>query len=157
NVISVNFESEDPNKAARIANAIADSYIATTLDSKIKSTKMLSQWLQDRLSELRTQALDADRALQDYKIANNLIATGKGSSPNSEALSTLDTQLSNARLAVAEAKARLDRIQQMGRESIMSFIAADVGSNPDSSRSGRLNWALSNAEILRLRTQYREL
>jgi polysaccharide biosynthesis transport protein len=157
NVISVSFESEDPNKAARIANAIADSYIATTLDSKIKATKMVSQWLQDRLTELRTQALDADRALQDYKIANNLIATGKGNLPNSEALNTLDTQLSNARIAVAEAKARLDRIQRMGAESIMNVIAADVGSNPEVARSGRLNWALTNAEILRLRTQYREL
>src|SRR5205823_1743581 len=72
-------------------------------------------------------------------------------------LTNLNTQLTNARIAVAEAKARLDRIQRMGGESIMNFIATDVRSNPDTSRALRLNWALSGTEIVRLRTQYREL
>src|SRR5258706_5797999 len=113
NVISVTFASEDPNKAASIANAIADTYIATTLETKLKSTKQVSQWLQDRLMELRVQALDADRALQNYKIANNLVNTGKGLL-SSEQLSNLNTQLTNARIAVTEAKARLDGIRQGG-------------------------------------------
>ena len=72
NVISVTFESQDPNKAAEIANALADTYIATTLDAKLKSTKVVGQWLQDRLTELKRQATEAERALQDYKVANNL-------------------------------------------------------------------------------------
>ena len=111
NVINVTFASEDPNKAASIANAVADTYIATTLEAKLKSTKIVSQWLQDRLMELKVQATDADRALQNYKIANNLVNTGKGSL-NSEQLSSLNTQLTNARIAVAEAKARLDGIRR---------------------------------------------
>jgi succinoglycan biosynthesis transport protein ExoP len=113
NVISVNFASEDPNKAASIANEIADTYIATTLETKLKSTKLVGQWLQDRLMELRVQALDADRALQDYKIANNLVNTGK-SSLSSDQLANLNTQVASARVAVSEAKARLDGIKQMG-------------------------------------------
>ncbi len=125
NVINVTFASEDPNKAATIANAIADTYIATTLETKLKSTKLVSQWLQDRLMELRAQALDADRALQNYKIANNLVNTDKGSL-NSEQLSNLNTQLTNARVAVTEAKARLDSIRQTGGEGMMSAAATDA-------------------------------
>ena len=89
NVISVTFASEDPNKAANVANAISDTYIATTLETKLKSTNMVSQWLQARLMELRVQALDADRALQNYKINNNLVNTDKGLL-NSEQLSNLN-------------------------------------------------------------------
>ncbi len=37
NVISVTFALEDPNKAADIANAIADTYITNTLEAKLKS------------------------------------------------------------------------------------------------------------------------
>jgi succinoglycan biosynthesis transport protein ExoP len=111
NVINVTFASEDPNKAASIANAIADVYIATALETKLKSTKMVGQWLQDRLTELKAQAMDADRALQNYKIANNLVNTGKGSL-SSEQLTNMNTQLTNARVAVSEAKARLDSINQ---------------------------------------------
>src|SRR5205085_9888361 len=67
NVINVAFESSDKFKAARIANAIADTYIATSMDAKLQSTKVASHWLQDRLVELKKQVADADRALEDFK------------------------------------------------------------------------------------------
>jgi polysaccharide biosynthesis transport protein len=139
NVISVTFESADPNKAAAIANAIADTYISTTLDAKLKSSKIVTQWLQDRLNELKNQVMDADRALQDYKIAHNLISTDKGLL-NADQLANLNTQLANARVAVADAKARLDRIQQAGPDAITNFSVA-----------------LNNPDIAKLRDQYREL
>jgi succinoglycan biosynthesis transport protein ExoP len=125
NVISVTFASEDPNKAANIANAIADTYIATTLETKLKSTSIVSQWLQDRLKELKVQAMDADRAVQIYKIDNNLVNTDKGSL-NSEQLSTLNTQLTNARIALTEAKARLDGIHQTAGDGIMGTAATET-------------------------------
>src|SRR5262249_16414956 len=67
---------------------------------------------------------DADRALQNYKIANNLVNSGKNSL-SSDQLSNLNTQLTNARVAVSEAKARLDGVQQAG-EGIMSKAATDA-------------------------------
>jgi polysaccharide biosynthesis transport protein len=124
NVINVTFASEDPVKAANIANAIADTYIATALEAKLKSTNLVGQWLQGRLVDLKAQAMDADRTLQNYKIANNLVSTGKGSL-SSEQLSTLNAQLTNARVAVSEAKARLDGAQQMAGEGMMSKSATE--------------------------------
>jgi polysaccharide biosynthesis transport protein len=117
NVIDVTFTSQDPNKAANIANAVADTYIAADLEARLKSTKGVSRWLQDRLLELKGQAIDADRTLQNYKIANNLVNTGNGLL-SSEQLSDLNTQLTNARIAVAEAKARLDGIHQTADKGI---------------------------------------
>jgi polysaccharide biosynthesis transport protein len=63
NVITVAFSSKDPNKAAEIANAIADRYIASTIENKPKSTKLVGQWLQDRMTDLKAQSAAADRAL----------------------------------------------------------------------------------------------
>ncbi len=123
-VVNVTFGSEDPIKAANIANTIADTYISTTLETKLKSTKMVGQWLQDRLTELKAQALDADRALQSYKIANNLVSAGKGSL-SSEQLSNLNAQLTNARVALSEAKARLDGVRQMGGDGIVSTASTE--------------------------------
>src|SRR5262249_30899955 len=65
NVITVTFASRDPTKAANIANAVADNYIATTLEAKVNSTKIATEWLQDRLMQLKTQTLDAERELQN--------------------------------------------------------------------------------------------
>ena len=153
NVINITFDSEDPNKAASMANALADSYVASTLEAKFKSTKMISQWLQDRLTEMKAQTIDADRALQTYKIANNLVNTGKGFL-SSEQLLALSTQLTNARLAVAEAKERLDRIRRTAGDGIISVTETDTlinGSRPS------INFALNNNDLVKLRSQYRDL
>ena len=154
NVINVTFASEDPNKAANIANAVAETYIATTLEAKLHSTNIVSQWLQDRLKELKVQASDADRALQNYRIANNLVRTG-ASPLNSEQIANLNTQLINSRIALAEVKARLDHIVQNG-ETITNTVMADVLLN-NSGRAGTLSVALNNSDIVRLRTRYRDL
>ncbi len=125
NVINVTFASEDPSKAANIANAVADTYITTTLEAKLKSTNLVGQWLQNRLVDLKVQAMDADRALQNYKIDNNLVNASKGLL-NSEQLSNLSTQLANARIALTEAKARLEGIRQMSGDGMMSTAATDA-------------------------------
>src|SRR5215467_4532226 len=152
NVIDVTFTSEDPDKAAKIANAVADTYIAADLEARLKSTKVVSHWLQDRLLELKAQAMDADRALQNYKIANNLVNTGRGLM-SSQQLSDLNTQLTSARIAVAEAKARLDGIRQMAGQAITNTTATDAFTNG----AGGNSFALNNSDIVRLRSQYREL
>jgi succinoglycan biosynthesis transport protein ExoP len=125
NVINVTFASENLNKAANIANAVADTYITTTLETKLKSTNLVGQWLQDRLADLKAQAMDADSALQNSKIDNNLVNATKGLL-NSEQLSNLSTQLGNARIALTEAKARLEGVQQMSGDGMMGTAATDA-------------------------------
>src|SRR5258708_32819688 len=68
--------------------------------------------------------MDADRTLQNDRIENKLVSTGKGSL-SSERLSTLNAQLTNARVAVSEAKARLDGAQQMAGEGMMRKTATE--------------------------------
>lgn len=154
NVINVTVESEDRNKAAKIANALADSYIATTMDAKLKSTRVASQWLQDRLIELKKQAADADRALQDFRAANNLKNGGAGQG-GMDQRANLEIQLANAQIATAEAKSRLDRIQQSSSSGVTAIVGTDALLNP--ARSGMINFALNNSDLVKLRSQYREV
>ncbi len=155
NVINVSVESEDRNKAAKIANALAESYIATTLDAKLKSTRVASQWLQDRLVELKKQAADADRALQDFKAANNIKTAAGGQ----EQRANLETQLANAQIAAAEAKSRLDRMRQRSGEEITTLMGTDALNN--NAKAGLTSpgelFQLTNNELIRLRGQYRDL
>jgi succinoglycan biosynthesis transport protein ExoP len=156
NVINVGFASAEPKKAADIANAVADTYIATTFEAKFNSTKTMSQWLQDRLRELKEQAIEADRALQDYKIANNLMNTGKGQLGADE-LTRLNLQLTEARIAMAEAKARLERIEQLNNEGVSTAAETELRMPNSGAKSAALSYALNNSDLVRLRAQYREL
>ena len=87
------------------------------------------------------QTVEADRALQNYRAAYNIVSTDKGSL-NSERLSSLNTQLSNAQIAMSEAKARFNRFQQITKEGIPNGTATEV---------------LNNGVIAKLRGQYLDL
>ena len=108
-VISVAFSSNDPARAAAIVNAIVDNYVNDTIASKMKSTNVAGKVVQERVEELKQQAKDAERAVLEYKMANNLVGTGT-TTLSGEQLATLQTHMTNARVAMAEAKARMERI-----------------------------------------------
>ncbi|MGY3038088.1 succinoglycan biosynthesis transport protein ExoP [Bradyrhizobium sp. USDA 4354] len=137
-VMEINFTSLDPAKAARIANAIADAYIVDQLEAKYQATKRASVWLQDRIKELRTQASAAQRAVVDFKSANNIVDTG-GRLMNEQQLAEVNSQLVMAHAATAEAKARMDRINDILKQEIPDASVAD---------------ALKNDTIVKLRGQY---
>ncbi len=123
-VITVTFASEDPKKAARIANAIVDSYIENTSDAKRRSTKIASQLVEDRLTELKKSVVDANRALEDFRNSHNMAAKGTGLLPT-EQIPGLATLLTNAKMQVSAAKAQLDRIQQANNEGASGTIVPD--------------------------------
>jgi succinoglycan biosynthesis transport protein ExoP len=137
-VMEIGFTSPDPQKAARIANAIADAYIVDQLEAKYQATRRASVWLQDRIRELRTQASTAQRAVVDFKTANNIVDTGKGLM-NQQQLTEVNTQVISAHTATAEAKARLDRMNDMLKQEVPDASVAD---------------ALRNETIVKLRGQY---
>jgi polysaccharide biosynthesis transport protein len=108
-VMTIAFSWRDPVKAATIVNAIVDTYINDSLAEKMKSTTVAGKVAQERVEELRQQVKDADRALLEYKAANNLVGSDQLTLTHGQ-LNVLQTQLTNAELAMADAKARMERI-----------------------------------------------
>lgn len=137
-VMEIGYTSPDPAKAAKTANAIADAYIVDQLEAKYQATRRASVWLQDRIKELRTQASTAQKAVVDFKSANNIVDTG-GRLMNEQQLAEINSQLIMAHAATAEAKARLDRMNDMLKQEIPDANVTD---------------ALKNDTIVKLRGQY---
>ena len=108
-VITVAFSWKDPVKAAAIVNAVVDTYIDASIDNKMKSTNVAGKVVQERVEELKQQAKDAERALLEYKIANNLVGTAK-TTRSAQELAALQMNLTNARVAMTEAKARMQAV-----------------------------------------------
>jgi succinoglycan biosynthesis transport protein ExoP len=108
-VLTVAFSSRDPSKAAAIVNSIVDTYVDDTIAGKMKSTNVAGKVVQERVEELKQQAKDAERAVLEYKMANNLVGAGTNTL-SGEQLATLQAHMTNARVAMAEARARMERI-----------------------------------------------
>jgi succinoglycan biosynthesis transport protein ExoP len=125
-VISIAFSWKDPVKAAQIVNAIVDTYIDASIANKVKSTGVASKVVRERIEELKQQAKDAERAVLEYKMANNLVSTSK-TTLSGEELAALQTNLTNARVAMADAKARMEWIARdpNSQETALFAIARD--------------------------------
>jgi capsular exopolysaccharide synthesis family protein len=65
--IEIAFSSKDPEKAARVANATADSYIRDQIETKAETARLGSQWLEQRLAQLRAQLNTSTEAVQEFK------------------------------------------------------------------------------------------
>ncbi|MBJ7401807.1 MAG: AAA family ATPase [Bradyrhizobium sp.] len=140
-VLSLNYRARTPDKAAKIANAIANAYLVGALEAKYQSTKRATEWLQQRSLELSEQASASDRAVQTFKAEHNIVGTSRGL-VSEQQLSDLNTQLVQARAATAEAKARLDRIENISDQDLAQPTVTD---------------ALNNSVITRLRAQFLDM
>ncbi|GAO77588.1 MULTISPECIES: polysaccharide biosynthesis tyrosine autokinase [unclassified Sphingopyxis] len=105
--ISVSYEGSTPVQAAQIANALVDDYVSGQVGSKTDATQRASKFLEQRLEELRTQLLRAEREVADYRAAHNLFAVSEASTITQQELSGLSTQLAQAKAENAAAQARL--------------------------------------------------
>jgi len=116
-VMEITFDSEDPQKAARIANAYSRQYLQGQIEEKFNATQRANIFLNDRVAQLRQQVEDADAAVQNYRIQNNLMSA-QGATLSEQEISNLDQQLVTARTQQAEVEARLSTARaQLARGS----------------------------------------
>lgn len=66
-VLDVAVSSRDPEKSAKIVNALTDAYMADQLNLKIDAARQASDWREEQIVRLRTQMNKASRAVQEYK------------------------------------------------------------------------------------------
>jgi len=131
------YTSLDREKAARIANAFADAYIEDQIQAKFEATHRASIWLEQRIGELRKQASDAYKEVQDFKSKNSIIIGVDGKLASEVELDQLGVALAKARADTSQAKAKLDRIERVLEQrteketfNIPDPIVTDALSNP---------------------------
>lgn len=95
--LELTYNSTSPVLAAQIVNAVASAYLVDKLNSKYEATKRASDWLSDRIAELRQRALETDLAVQKFRAVHNLIETG-----TSGLLSDQQLAASNSALILAQ-------------------------------------------------------
>lgn len=125
----LSFESSDPEKAAKIANAVAEEYLVDQLEAKYEVTARANKWLSERLSNLRQQVETTERAVEDFRQKAKLIQIDGGTVATRQ-VQEVNTQLITARAATSQAEARLRSAQTMVREGGSIEGAADVLSAP---------------------------
>ncbi|HET7912352.1 MAG TPA: polysaccharide biosynthesis tyrosine autokinase, partial [Pseudolabrys sp.] len=137
-----NVTSESPEKAAKIANAIADSYFYEQVHSKFETQKIAASWFDSQIDELKSKVEASDRAVEKFRAANNLTIAQQGATINDQQLADLNNKLIDAHVQTSEARAKFEQVENIAKTH------ADPGT---------LGQALSSGVIGQLRAQYAEV
>jgi uncharacterized protein involved in exopolysaccharide biosynthesis/Mrp family chromosome partitioning ATPase len=101
--IRIAYTDRDPARAARVANAFAESYAGSAAARKRAENEKALAVLSSRIEDLRKQAQVDFKAVQDFRVANNLL------SQQATALAEQEASAYSAQLAAARAQAAADR------------------------------------------------
>jgi uncharacterized protein involved in exopolysaccharide biosynthesis len=110
-VIAIEFESEDPELAAQVTNAIAETYLVVQQAAKQDQTRSAGTWLLGEIERLRASVAEAEGKVEKYRAKTNLFIGNNNTTLSNQQLGDLNAQLASARAlkADAEAKARMIR------------------------------------------------
>ena len=110
-VIVIEFQSRDPELAARVANSIAEGYLVLQQGARQDQAKSAGQWLSGEIDSLRKKVAEAESRVEDFRSKSSLFIGTNNTTLSNQQMGELNTQLNNARglKSDAETKARLIR------------------------------------------------
>ncbi len=110
-VIAIEFESRDPELAARVANAIAEGYLTLQQAAKQEQSRVAGQWLEGEIERLRKSVGEAEAKVEQYRSKTNLFIGNNNTMLSNQQLGDFNSQLGAARAqrTDAESKARTIR------------------------------------------------
>jgi capsular exopolysaccharide synthesis family protein len=74
--INISYSDPNPDSAATLANAIANAYVEDRLEMRAQAARQGSEWLEQRIDELRKQMNAAALAVQRFKVKRDYRIVG---------------------------------------------------------------------------------
>lgn len=112
-LIDISFSSKDADKAARIANAIAAEIVERQQSLRRGANSGISDALRSRLADLRAAVLASEKAVADYRQANNLLDVSPDGRVGLKRLNSLTEQVGPIRARLEDARARYDKLRKV--------------------------------------------
>ena len=126
-IAKLSFESSDPALAARAANMLAKVFIENDLNARYEMTRQATNWLQERVTDLKDKVLQSERALQAFRERSGIIsAQGATQSGASGQLDGLTGRLLDARLRRTDAQTAYDQVRNAGQGADLSTVPAVI-------------------------------
>ena len=112
-LVTISYDSEDPQLAAAIANAVGEAYIGQDLAVKSGINSNAAGWLTSRLEDLRIKLDESEAVLQSYREKENIIdlqdRDGRGLT------GMVGNQLEQTSHQLVEAKNEVNQLESMVR------------------------------------------
>ena len=122
-LVRINYDSTVPGFSVRVANAVAEGFIAAGLERKFGATSYAKTYLEDQLKLTKVKLEESERKLVEFAQKENLVNTGE----TGQSLATQNLTQLNAALATAQDQ-RI-RAQARWRQASSGAMPADMIGN----------------------------
>jgi polysaccharide biosynthesis transport protein len=95
-LIDIRYTHYDPHVASKMANAIADAYVAQNLEKKISVNSTAGDFLQKRIAELQSQIRSDEERLINYAKNHQIVSLNADQNTVVQRLADLNSKLSQA-------------------------------------------------------------
>jgi succinoglycan biosynthesis transport protein ExoP len=112
-IITISYDSEYPDLAASVPNALAEAYINSFLEADLEKTQQATSWITGRTGELRKKFEESERQLQAFIEKENMVDVESVNSLATKELGTLSSGLVEARRQRSEAEALYQQVKSI--------------------------------------------
>ena len=127
-LVRLSFDSPDPKFSARAVNAVAEGFIASTLERQMGSTSYAKTYLEDQLAQTKSKLEDSERQLVEFAQKEGLVSTGEsGTSLATQNLTDLNGALAAAQSQRIRAEARWRQASAGGAMPADMLAASGIG------------------------------
>ncbi len=126
-VIEISYTSENPALAAKIANAVAQSYIYELMDMRMEMSGYSIKWMTTKADDQKKKLEKSEIALQKYNRKNDIVTIEDKMTVIPERLSGLSLRLTQAETERKELSAVYNQIKRTRRSNLETIpvIAED--------------------------------
>jgi tyrosine-protein kinase Etk/Wzc len=131
-VIVIDFDSANPDLAARVANSIAATYLKIQQMAQQDQTRAAGTWLAGEIDTMRQKVADAEDKVEQYRNKTNLFVGSNNTSLPNQQLTEINSQIAIARGRKADLEARARQLRDLIRSG-KSIDSSDIA-NSDTMR-----------------------
>lgn len=129
-LISISYVSSDAEFAARAANAFAEEYLQSRIETSFNNARRSVDWLAGQMREARASLENAEERIRDFRRDTGFLEAGAGGPGLQEQrLRDLNTQLSAATLTRIQQETRLARVREVASSGNIP-AASDIAGSP---------------------------
>lgn len=154
--IRVSVQGEDPDEAARTANAMAQAFIEFNRDMNRTEATSARLFIEEQLQVVEEQLREAELALQLYRETERILDPSQESRIILERITNLDTRYAETQLAYEETLRRLEEVRTRLEAEDPTLISSTTISNNPMVTTYRSTLFSLETELAGLLNQYNE-
>ena len=154
-LVTVGYESTDPEFSALAANAIAEQYIESVLERRRALKSTASEWMDGRIKELKIKLDTSEDTLLSFKRENGLVGlNGDVSRLNDQQLLFTSSELATARNELSNANDLYEKVNLFEASSPRLLETLPFVQNDVAVRSAKAELGDAQRELLELSNRY---